>query len=95
MLEADGVQVVHGRGGVFSLKLPGYERPTRWRSSTLGDGCGPEDVEAIISDRAPARPAPTGSGPAPRQKNNLVIDIQQCMAQGKGPVMSIGPSSTT
>jgi len=84
MLEAAGVQVIHGRGGVLSFKLPGYDRPARWRSSTLGAGYGPEDVEDIISGKAPARSAPTGSGPAPRQKINLVIDIQQRMAQGKG-----------
>ena len=84
MLEAAGVQVIHGRGGVLSFKLPGYDRPARWRSSTLGAGYGPEDVEDIISGKAPARPAPIEGGPAPRQKINLVIDIQQRMAQGKG-----------
>lgn len=85
LLEAAGVQILHGRGGVLSFKLPGYERPARWRSSTLGDGYGPEDVEAVIDRKAPARPAPVGGGPASRQKINLVIDIQQRMAQGKGP----------
>jgi len=85
LLETAGVEVIHGRGGAISFKLPGFERPARWRSSTLGDGYGPEDVEAIISGRAPARPVPTGGGQAPRQKINLVIDIQQRMAQGKGP----------
>ena len=85
LLEAAGVQILHGRGGVLSFKLPGYERPARWRSSTLGAGYGPEDVEAVISGRAPARPAPAGGGSVPRQKINLVIDIQQHMAQGKGP----------
>lgn len=84
LLESAGVQVVYGRGGVLSFKLPGYERPARWRSSTLGSGYGPEDVQAVIDGKAPARPAPV-SGPAPWQKINLVIDIQQRMAQGKGP----------
>ena len=84
LLESAGVQVAHGRGGVLSFGLSGYERPARWRSSTRGSGYGPEDVRAIIEGRAPARPVPTG-GPAPRQKINLVIDIQQRMAQGKGP----------
>ena len=35
-LEASGVQVIHGRGGVLSFQLPGFARPARWRSSTLG-----------------------------------------------------------
>lgn len=82
-LEESGVEVVHGRGGVLSFKLPGFERPARWRSSTLGDGYGPEDVAAIISGKAPARPAPKNKLPA-KQKINLVIDIQQRMAGGKG-----------
>lgn len=85
LLEAAGVEVTHGRGGAVSFKLPGYERPARWRGSTLGDGYGPEDVEAVISGRVPARPVPMGGGQAPQQKINLVIDIQQRMAQGKGP----------
>ena len=86
LLEESGVQVLHGRGGVLSFQLPGYERPARWRSSTLGDGYGPEDVAAILEGKAPARPAPSGgAAPVPRRRVNLVIDIQERMAQGKGP----------
>ena len=55
MLESSGIQIVHGRGGVISFRLPGQERATRWRSSTLGDGYGPEDVQTILDGRAPAR----------------------------------------
>ena len=81
LLEEAGIEVIHGRGGVLSFRLPGQERATRWRGSTLGDGYGPEDVWAILEGRAPARPA---GGAGPRRKINLVIDIQQRMAQGKG-----------
>ena len=85
LMEAAGIEVIHGRGGVISFRVPGQERATRWRGSTLGDGYGPEDVQAILEGRAPARPAPSGgAGPAPRRKINLVVDIQQRMAQGKG-----------
>ena len=84
MLESSGIQTVHGRGGVISFRLPEQNRATRWRSSTLGDGYGPEEIQAILDGRAPARPTPQG-GPAPRQRINLIIDIQQRMAQGKGP----------
>ena len=84
-LEASGVQVIHGRGGVLSFQLPGFARPARWRSSTLGDGYGPEAVQAVIDGTAPVRTPATGSTrPAPRRLN-LIIDIQQRMAQGKGP----------
>lgn len=81
LLEEYGVQVLHGRGGAISFQLADFQRPTRWRGSTLGDGYGPEEVRAILEGRAPARP--TG-GAGPRRKINLVIDIQQRMAQGKG-----------
>ena len=84
-LEAAGVQVIHGRGGVLSFQLPGFERPARWRSSTLGDGYGPEDVQAVLDGRAPARTGGSGDARPKARRFNLVIDIQQRMAQGKGP----------
>jgi len=85
-MEAAGIQVVHGRGGVISFRLPGQDRATRFRASTLGDGYGPEDVEAVIDGRAPVRkPAQGRPRPAASQRVNLIIDIQQRMAQGKGP----------
>ena len=83
-LESAGVQVLYGRGGAISFRLPGFERPARWRGSTLGDGYGPEAVQAVLEGRAPARAG--GGDVRPRRKRfNLVIDIQQRMAQGKGP----------
>lgn len=84
-LEAAGVQVLHGRGGVLSFQLPGFERPARWRSSTLGEGYGPEDVQAVLDGRAPARAGCGGDARPKARRFNLVIDIQQRMAQGKGP----------
>ena len=84
-LEAAGVQVIHGRGGVLSFQLPGFERPARWRSATLGDGYGPEDVQAVLDGRAPARAGSGGDARPKVRRFNLVIDIQQRVAQGKGP----------
>ena len=84
-LEAAGVRVLHGRGGVLSFQLPGFERPARWRSSTLGDGYGPGDVQAVLDGRAPARAGNSGDARPKAKRFNLVIDIQQRMAQGKGP----------
>ena len=84
-LEAAGVQVLHGRGGAISFQLPGFERPARWRGSTLGDGYGPEAVQAVLEGRAPARSGGGGDARPRRKRFDLVIDIQQRMAQGKGP----------
>lgn len=85
-MEAAGVQVKRGRGGVISFRLPGQDRATRFRASTLGDGYGPEDVEAVIDGRVPVRKSaqerPRSAAP---RRVNLIIDIQQRMAQGKGP----------
>ena len=85
-MEAAGVQVKRGRGGVLSFRLPGQDRATRFRASTLGDGYGLEDVEAVICGRALVRkPAQGRPRPAAPRRVNLIIDIQQRMAQGKGP----------
>lgn len=84
-MEAAGVQVVHGRGGAISFLAPGQDKATRLRASTLGDGYGPEDVQAVINGKAPTRkPSPERPRPAPRRVD-LVIDIQERMRQGKGP----------
>ena len=84
-MEAAGVQVVRGRGGVISFRIPGHDRAARFRASTLGDGYGPEDVRAVIDGKAPVRAAdPVRPRPALRRVN-LLIDIQEKMRQGKGP----------
>ena len=75
-VEAAGAQVVHGRGGAISFRVPGQDRATRLRASTLGDGYGLEDVQAVIDGKAPLRKAPKERPrPAPRRVD-LVIDIQ-------------------
>ena len=83
-METAGIQVKHGRGGVISFLVPGQQRAARFRASTLGDGYGPEDVQAVIDGKAPTRKAPVRRTPAPRRVN-LLIDIQERMRQGKGP----------
>ncbi len=80
-MEEAGCEVVHGRGGVVSFRVAGQDRATRLRASTLGDGYGPEDIQAVIDGKAPTRSAPKGR---PRRVN-LVIDIQERMHSGKGP----------
>ena len=83
-METAGIQVKRGRGGVISFLVPGQQRAARFRASTLGDGYGPEDVQAVIDGKAPTRTAPARRAPAPRRVN-LLIDIQERMRQGKGP----------
>ena len=83
-METAGIQVKHGRGGVISFLVPGQQRAARFRASTLGDGYGPEDVQAVIDGKAPTRTATARKAPAPRRVN-LLIDIQEWMRQGKGP----------
>ena len=83
-METAGIQVRRGRGGVISFLVPGQQRAARFRASTLGDGYGPEDVQAVIDGKAPTRTAPAWRTPAPRRVN-LLIDIQERMRQGKGP----------
>ena len=83
-METAGIQVKRGRGGVISFLVPGQQRAARFRASKLGDGYGPEDVQAVIDGKAPTRTATARKAPAPRRVN-LLIDIQERMRQGKGP----------
>ena len=93
-METAGIQVKHGRGGVISFLVPGQQRAARFRASTLGDGYGPEDVQAVIDGKAPTRKAPARRAPAPRRVNlaaktdaaterfhTLAGDIQQTEAE--------------
>ncbi|MBC5770786.1 relaxase/mobilization nuclease domain-containing protein [Dysosmobacter segnis] len=83
-METAGIEVKRGRGGAISFLVPGQQRAARFRASTLGDGYGPEDVQAVIDGKAPTRTATARKAPAPRRVN-LLIDIQERMRQGKGP----------
>ena len=84
LMEESGFAVKHGRGGVISFLAPGQDKPTRLRASTLGAGFDPEDIRAVIAGERPIPELPQDA-PAPPRRVDLVIDIQQRMAQGKGP----------
>lgn len=77
LMEESGFAVKRGRGGVISFLAPGQDKPTRLRSSTLGPGFDPEDIRAVIAGERPIPPPP--------RRVNLIIDIQNRLAQGKGP----------
>ena len=84
LMEESGFQVKHGRGGAISFLAPGQDKYTRLRASTLGPGFDPDDIRAAIAGERPIPELPQDS-PAPARCVNLIIDIQERMAQGKGP----------
>ena len=84
LMEETGYEVKLGRGGAISFVVPGQERATRLRASTLGDGYDPEDIRAVIAGKRPAPELPT-EVPATPRRVNLIIDIQERMRSGKGP----------
>ena len=83
LMEASGYTVKHGRGGTISFLVPGQERATRLRASTLGDDYDPEDIKAVIAGERPIpeQPVPV---PAPPRRVNLIVDIQERLRSGKG-----------
>ena len=84
LMEEAGFTVKLGRGGAISFHVPGQQRATRLRSSTLGEGYNPEDIRAVIAGK---RPLPKVGGPAPAApvRVNLIVDIQERLRSGKGP----------
>jgi len=84
LMEESGFAVKHGRGGVISFLAPGQDKPTRLRASTLGNGFDPEEIRAVIAGERPIPELPR-EVPVPPRCVNLIIDLQQRMAQGKGP----------
>ena len=84
LMEEAGFAVKHGRGGVISFLAPGQDKYTRLRASVLGPGFDPDDIRAVIAGERPIPELPKG-GPAPPRRVNLIIDIRERMAQGKGP----------
>ena len=84
LIEESGFAVKRGRGGVVSFLAPGQNKYTRLRASTLGAGFDPEDIRAVIAGERPLPEFPKDAPPPIRQVG-LIIDIQQRMAEGKGP----------
>ena len=82
-MEASGFTVKHGRGGAISFLVPGQERATRLRASTLGDGYDPEDIKAVIAGERPL-PDQSVSAPVVLRRVNLIVDIEERLRSGKG-----------
>ena len=90
LMEEAGYTVKHGRGGVVSFLVPGQDRATRLRASTLGDGFSQEDILAVIGGERPIPELPAEvracqDALPPARRVNLIIDIRERLNQGKGP----------
>ncbi len=83
LMEEAGYAVRRGRGDAISFLVPGQEKPTRLRASTLGDGYDPEDIKAVIAGER-SIPAAEDAAPASRRVG-LIVDIEQRLREGKGP----------
>ena len=83
LMEEAGYAVRRGRGGAISFLVPGQEKPTRLRASTLGDGYDPEDIKVVIAGERPIPEQPVPVPAAPRRVN-LIVDIQERLRSGKG-----------
>ena len=83
LMEASGYTVKHGRGGAISFLVPGQERATRLRASTLGDGYDPEDIKTVIAGERPIPEQPV-SVPVHPRRVNLIVDIQERLRSGMG-----------
>ena len=84
LMEESGYAVKRGRGGAISFLVPGQQRATRFRSSTLGEGFDPEDIRAVIDGKWPL-PEVGSPAPAAPVRVNLIVDIQERLRSGKGP----------
>ena len=84
LVEESGYAVKRGRGGAISFLVPGQQRATRLRSSTLGEGFDPGDIRDVIAGK---RPLPKLDAPAPAapRRVDLIVDIQERLRSGKGP----------
>ena len=84
LMEESGYAVKRGRGGAISFLVPGQQRATRLRSSTLGEGFDPGDIRDVIAGK---RPLPKLDAPAPAapRRVDLIVDIQERLRSGKGP----------
>ena len=84
-MRESGYAVKRGRGGVISFLLPGQQRATRLRSSTLGEGFDPGEIRDVIVGK---RPMPKLDAPAPTapRRVDLIVDIQERLRSGKGPI---------
>ena len=83
LMEEAGYAVKRGRGDVISFLAPGADKPTRLRASTLGEGFGPEDIQAVIAGE---RPMPEIHDEAPPSRRvDFWIDIESRMRPGMGP----------
>lgn len=81
-MDESGYTVKRGRGGTISFLVPGQQRATRLRSSTLGEGFDPGESRGIIASKRPLPKLATPVPAAPRRVD-LIVDIQERLRSGK------------
>lgn len=82
LMQEAGYEVKEGRGGAISFRTDGQERFTRLRTSTLGEGYGPEDIKTRLAG---------GGRPA---RSILLSTFKHGCKLAKGLAMNAGPRST-
>ena len=73
LMEESGYAVKRGRGGAISFLVPGQQRATRFRSSTLGEGFEPGEIRDVIAGK---RPLPRLDAPG---KARFMSDGPRCI----------------
>ena len=73
LMEESGYAVKRGRGGAISFLVPGQQRATRLRSSTLGEGFDPGEIRDVIAGK---RPLPRLDAPG---KARFMSDGPRCI----------------
>lgn len=72
--------------GMANPSFRGGSQKRGIRMDTLGHGYSVEEIKAVLAGEAkhtPKRSAPVGT--TPKKTNNLLIDVQAKLAEGKGP----------
>ena len=73
LMEESGYAVKRGRGSAISFLVPGQQRATRLRTSTLGEGFDPGDIRDVIAGK---RPLPRLDAPG---KARFMSDGPRCI----------------
>ena len=73
LMEESGYALKRGRGGAISFLVPGQQRATRLRSSTIGEGFDPGDIRDVIAGK---RPLPRLDAPG---KARFMSDGPRCI----------------
>lgn len=92
LLEGMGCEVSR-RGQSYSLKAPGWDNAARM-TKKLGKGYSEAELRAVLAGEKEHTPTRATPQPEPKQTVSLMVDIQEKLRAGKGPVISDGPPAS-